>query len=270
MKEVWIPSPHYSSSRGPYNVLAFHTTEGAMTIESLGSWFQNPSAGCSSHHGADQYKAQTLGAYVYENHKAWTQANANPWCISLEMCAYASWSTSTWMSKPILLDNAAMWLRYCVDKYNIPWTKLNNSQAQSGTSRGICQHVNFGSMGSNHHDAGSGFPIDEVIKRAKAGTSGGGGGSAPQEGSPFMSASVAYYQGKAYYAYVDGNGRVCVNGGAIDPDQSGARSGAGIDINPDNGRKTVVYTNGAGKVCIYEQAAGSNDWSWADKGWTAK
>lgn len=175
INEKWIPSQHYSSSRGPYNVAVFHTTEGAMTIEALGSWFQNPSAGCSSHHGADQYSANLLGAYVYESSKAWTQASANPWCLSLEMCAYASWSESTWMSKPVLLDNAADWLRYICGKYAIPYTLLSDSQAQSGNYKGICQHVDFGSMGSGHHDAGSGFPIQHVINLAKSGS----GGSAP-------------------------------------------------------------------------------------------
>lgn len=175
IKELWIPSPHYSSSRGPYNVLAFHTTEGAMKIRDLGAWFQNPGAQCSSHHGADNYDAGLLGAYVYENHKAWTQGNANSFTLSIELCAYASWSTSTWMGKNTLLNNAADWLRYMCDKYKIPYTKLSNSQAQSGNVKGIAQHVNFGSMGSGHVDCGSGFPIDEVIKRAK----GGSGGSAP-------------------------------------------------------------------------------------------
>lgn len=170
IKEKWMPSPHFSGSRGPVNVLAFHTTEGAMTIEALGNWFANPSAKCSSHHGADNSSAGLLGAYVYENNTAWTQGNANSWCISLEMCAYASWSRSTWLGKPTLLNNSADWLRYLVDKYKIPWTVLSNSQAQSGTVKGICQHVNFGAMGSSHHDAGAGFPLDEVIKRAKGGS----------------------------------------------------------------------------------------------------
>jgi hypothetical protein len=269
IKEKWMPSPNYSVSRGPYNVLAFHTTEGAMTIESLGSWFAQSSAGCSSHHGADNSSAGLLGAYVYENNKAWTQGSANGYTLSIELCAYASWSTSTWMGKNVLLNNAADWLRYMVDKYKIPYTKLSNSQAQAGNVKGICQHVNFGSMGSGHHDCGSGFPIDEVIKRAK-GSSPSPSPTPPASGDEFVSASVAIYQGKQFFAYVDQQGRVCVNGGAIDSGQTGARSGAGIVIDQSTGKKTVTYTNGGGKVCVYEQVVGSNAWSWADKGWNAK
>ncbi len=260
IKEKWMPSPHYSSSRGPYNVIAFHTTEGAMTIESLGSWFANPSAGCSSHHGADNTSAGLLGAYVYENHKAWTQGNANNYCLSLEMCAYASWSTSTWMGKNVLLNNAADWLRYMCDKYKIPYTKLSNSQAQSGTVKGICQHVNFGSMGSGHHDCGSGFPMDEVIKRAKGGSSGGGSTPAPT-GGLLVSSAIAFYEGKEYYAYIRPDGKVCMNGGVVDPG-SNAKSGVGLDINQASGRKVITYTNQGGKLCKYTQDPGGK-WAWA-------
>ena len=85
-----------------------------------------------------------------------------------------------------------------------------------------------------------------------------------------MSSSVAFYQGKAYYAYVDQQGRVCVNGGTVDPN-SKARSGAGIAIDQDSGKKTVSYTaESTGQICIYEQQPGSTNWGWANKGWPAK
>ena len=56
IQEIWMPSPHYSTSRGAYNKAVLHTTEGAMKIRDLGAWFANPSAQCSSHHGADNYE----------------------------------------------------------------------------------------------------------------------------------------------------------------------------------------------------------------------
>jgi hypothetical protein len=267
IREVWIPSQHYSTSRSGYNKIVLHTTEGAMKIRDLGAWFQNPSAGCSSHHGADNYERGVFGAYVYENHKAWTQGNANPYCLSLEMCAYASWSRDTWLnSKDTLLDNAAEWIRYCVDKYNVPWTVLSNAQAQDPGVRGICQHVNFGSWGSGHHDAGSGFPMDEVIKRAKGGSSGG----ATTSGGILVSSAVAFdpRNGAQIIAYIAPNGNVCVNGGVVDPD-SNAKSGLGLAIS-ESGRKVITFTNQSGKVCTYVQDAGSNEWGWANKNWNAK
>jgi hypothetical protein len=266
LSEVWLPSPNYSSSRGPCNVAVFHTTEGAMKIRDLGAWFAQPSAQCSSHHGADNYERGVFGAYVYENCKAWTQASANPWCLSIELCAYASWSRSTWLNdKAVLVDNAAEWLAYICGKYGIPYTLLSSSQAQSGTVKGICQHVNFGSMGSGHHDCGDGFPIDVVLDKAR-----GGAAAAPSTGGILVSSDIAYdpTTGKQVIAYIDQDGHVRCNGGLVDPD-SNARSGVGLAIS-DSGRKVITYTNAGGKLCTYEQGPGSSEWGWADKGWTAK
>ena len=266
LNEVWIASPNYTSSRGPYNKLAFHTTEGAMKIRDLGAWFAQSAAACSSHHGADNYERGVFGAYVYESNKAWTQGNANPYCLSIELCAYASWSRSTWLnSKGVLVDNAAQWLRYMVDKYKVPWTLLSNAQAQDPDIKGICQHVNFGSWGSGHSDCGSGFPVDVVVDKARK----WGGGSTPDSGGILVSSDVTFYQGKEYFAYINPEGRICVNGGVVDPG-SNARSGVGLAIDPDSGKKVVTYTNTSGRLCQYEQVAGNNKWAWVDLKQNAK
>jgi hypothetical protein len=143
-----------------------------MRIGDLGAWFQNPSAQCSSHHGADNYEPSVFGAYVYENYGAWTQGNANPYCLSIELCGYAEWSRSEWLNNyPVLVDNAAEWLRYVVDKYNIPWVLLNDSEAQDPNRRGIVQHVNLGNWGSGHWDCGRDtFPIDVILEKAMSGS----------------------------------------------------------------------------------------------------
>jgi len=266
IREKWMPSPHYSSSRGPYNKAVFHTTQGAMTIEALGNWFANPSAQCSSHHGADQYSSGLFGAYVYESNKAWTQGNANPYCLSIELCAYAEWSRSTWLGKPILIDNAAEWLRYIVDKYSIPWTILSSSQAQDPNVRGICQHRDFGSWGSGHSDAGNGFPLDVVIDKAKKW---GGGGAAPSEGGRIgeMASSAFDSAGRRWCVMVREDGKVCVlppgweDFTPIDPSQSGAYPGASITYVRDSDRLVVSYINGDRRFGSYERlAADGSPW----------
>lgn len=267
--EQWMPSPNYSASRGPYNVIALHTTEGAMDITSLGNWFAQSSAQCSSHHGADN-RGSVFGAYVREDHKAWTQASANPWCLSLEMCAYAKWSGDYWLStQQQLLRNAADWIAYLAGKYGIPITPLTDSQAQSGTARGVCQHVNFGSMGSGHSDCGSGFPMAQVLDWARA------GGTTPAEEDNGMSASVKIWQGQRYYACVWSNGNVNYRGPdtggkwqATDPN-SNAKSGAAIDIGED-GTVVITYTNQSGHVCTYTRQPGGGSWGWADLGGDAR
>jgi N-acetylmuramoyl-L-alanine amidase len=276
LKEKWIPSPHYSTGRAAYNKAVLHTTEGAQTIESLGSWFQNPSAQCSSHHGADNKVRGMFGAYVYENNVAWTQGNANGYCVSIELCtpsgAAANWSRSYWLNnQDTLLRNAAEWLAYVCGKYQIPLTILNSSQAQNASVRGVCQHMNLGTWGSNHNDCGGGFPIDQVVAWAQQ----GGGGSQPSpepEVDPGVAVSVAFDKdGLAWYAAIGTDGGVYhaapAGGGwrKCDPAQTGAKSGAGIAI-ADDGRVVVSYTNGSNAACTYTRNPANGSWSWASLG----
>lgn len=174
IQEQWIPSPHFSSGDPQKVKGAFHTTQGAETIGSLGSWFQNPAAQCSSHFGADAFTT-VFGAYVSETDTAWTQGGMNGLCESIELCGYAEWSRDTWLgSKHLLTENAGRWMRYIHDKYKIPLTWLNSSASQDSWSKGFCQHVDFGQKGSGHWDCGDGFPTDKVLEIAKS-----GGGSTP-------------------------------------------------------------------------------------------
>jgi hypothetical protein len=211
---------------------------------------------------------------VYENHKAWTQGNGNPVCLSLEQCtpsgAASNWSRQTWLSKNILIDNAAEWMHYMAEKYKLPYKWLNNSETQDTWTKGFTEHINGSSAWSGHHDCGDGFPNDVVMDKAKAFSGGGGAGSAPpSSGGILVSSDVAFYQGKPYFAYISTNGNVCVNGGVVDPG-SNAKSGLGIDIDPDTGKKVISYTNQSNKLCVYEQAPGSNTWTWTNKEWNAK
>jgi len=168
----WIASPNYSSRGGAtVRLIVLHTAEGATTIESLGSWFANPSADVSSHTGIDD-KAGVIGEYVKRGNKAWTAANANPVAVQTELCAFAKWSTAEWNKHPNMLDNCARWIAEEADAFGIPITKLSPSQAQ-GSGRGVCQHNDLGSWGGGHWDCGDGFPIDSVLSKAQSYLSGG-------------------------------------------------------------------------------------------------
>jgi hypothetical protein len=175
LKRKWIGSPNYSSRGGAgVRLIVLHTAEGATTIESLGNFFAQSSSGVSSHCGADD-KANTVGEYVKRGNKAWTAANANPVAVQLELCGFASWSTSTWKnSHAEMLRNCAKWIAEESKKFGIPITKLSSSQAQ-GSGRGVCQHKDLGSWGGSHHDCGGGFPMDFVLDLARDYAGGGGG-----------------------------------------------------------------------------------------------
>jgi hypothetical protein len=103
---------------------------------------------------------------VKRGNKAWTASNANPVSVQTELCAFAKWSHDEWMRHPNMLENCARWIAEEADYFDLPITKLNDSQAQ-GSGRGVCQHENLGSWGGGHWDCGSGFPIDYVLDMAR-------------------------------------------------------------------------------------------------------
>ncbi|HKB39858.1 MAG TPA: N-acetylmuramoyl-L-alanine amidase [Gemmataceae bacterium] len=161
-----FPSPNYSSRGGAkVRLIVIHTAEGATTIESLGSYFANPSVDASSHVGIDD-KLGVVGEYVKRDGKAWTQASANPVCISVELCGFAKWSASEWNKHPNMLENCARWIAEEARQFGIPITKLTASQAQ-GSGKGVCQHADLGAWGGGHWDCGNAFPLDSVLDRAK-------------------------------------------------------------------------------------------------------
>lgn len=181
LTRVAMPSPFFGS-RGSSSVrlIVLHATEGAQTIEALGSWFQNPSARVSSHTGIDNAQAGRIGEYVQRSGSAWTAASANPVSIQTELCtpsgASAGWSVADWNARPVMLANTAAWIAEEAAFYGIPIVRLTPSQAQSG-GRGVCQHSDLGAWGGNHSDLGPNFPIDQVIAQAA-------GGSAPAPAPP--------------------------------------------------------------------------------------
>jgi N-acetyl-anhydromuramyl-L-alanine amidase AmpD len=182
LNRIWIASPNYSS-RGGANVrlLVVHTAEGSRTIESLGSFFANPSSQVSSHTGADD-KPNTVGEYVSRPNKAWTQGNANPVAASIELCGVAAWSTAEWENQhPTMLANCAAWLAEEAAAFGVPLVKLSPADAQ-GNGRGVCAHSDLGAWGGNHSDPGNGFPWARVM--AEAGGQPSPGPTPPQPGAP--------------------------------------------------------------------------------------
>jgi N-acetylmuramoyl-L-alanine amidase/Putative peptidoglycan binding domain len=177
LKRVSIPSPNYSSRGGsPVRLIVLHTTEGARTYQDLGAFFGRSSAQASSHVGIDD-TAGVVGEYVAGSQKAWTQAKANPYSVSAEMCAFAKWAPSDWEKHPNMLKNAAAWVAEEAKAFGIPIVRLTAAQAQGG-GRGICQHYDLGAAGGGHWDCGPGFPMDRVLEMAK------GGGASPSGAQP--------------------------------------------------------------------------------------
>jgi hypothetical protein len=200
LNRVPIPSPNYSNRGGAaVRLLVLHTAEGARTIESLGSFFQNPGSGVSSHTGADD-KVNTVGEFVQRPQKAWTASNANPVACQIEMCAFAAWDNAEWHRHPNMLQNVASWLSEEAAAFGIPLTLLNPQQAQGG-GRGVCQHRDLGSWGGNHSDCGNGFPVSEVLAMA-----GGQPGPAPGPTPPPTTGTAPPFPGTNLVNFTSGHG----------------------------------------------------------------
>jgi hypothetical protein len=218
LHRVAIPSPNYSNRGGAgVRLIVLHTAEGARTIESLGSFFANPSAGVSSHAGIDD-KAGTIGVYVRRGDKAWTQGDANPVAVSAELCAFAAWDAAEWHRHEAMLENAAAWIAEESAAFGIPIRELTPAEAQ-GTGAGVCQHIDLGSWGGGHVDCGPAFPLDHVLELARGGAS----APAPRRKGRNMIASTD--TGNGYWTVtsdgaVGAFGDAEYHGGAFDFDES--------------------------------------------------
>lgn len=171
LKRVAIPSPNYSSRGGSaVRLIVLHTAEGAANFRDLGSYFSNPASQVSSHVGIDDTPNE-IGEYVEPvSGKAWTAANANPYSVQAELCAFADWSSATWSSHQQMLDNTSAWIAEEAARFDIPIVGLTDAQAQDGSSKGVCQHASLGSAGGGHWDCGPAFPMAAVLATAAGGT----------------------------------------------------------------------------------------------------
>jgi len=169
----WRPSPNYNTSGGSKRLLVIHTTEGFTGnngMYDLAAYFAGP-VGASSDVGIDNFHPGRIVEMVAPQNNAWTQCNYNSHtAASVEQCAYASWSRSTWLNdKEQLLRNTAAWLAEESARFGIPLTELDSSASQ-GSGCGVTYHSRLGSSGCGHSDPGSGYPLDVVLDWARGGT----------------------------------------------------------------------------------------------------
>jgi N-acetyl-anhydromuramyl-L-alanine amidase AmpD len=161
--EVTVSVRNQSSRNGVKpRIIVLHSTEsherpGVEDLVGLGRWFDNPAAQASSHVANDGEGNDAR--YVPDERKAWTQAGANSYALSIEQIGFARETREEWLKQPGQLNNTARWIAYWSSKYDIPIVE--------STEHGVCQHSDLGAMGGGHHDCGPGYPLDIVLKLAK-------------------------------------------------------------------------------------------------------
>jgi hypothetical protein len=163
-------------------LLVLHTAEGSTSYQSLGAFFANPASEVSSHVGIDDTPG-VIGEYVAADRKAWTAANANPYSVQAELCAFAAWSPAEWDAHGVMLENTAAWVAEECSRFGIPVRRLSAAEAQGGAT-GVCQHVDLGAAGGGHWDCGPSFPMGRVVEMAGGVDTGGPAPSQPAPGGP--------------------------------------------------------------------------------------
>jgi hypothetical protein len=151
---------HYSSREGGrIHLLVLHTTEGSGSLEQLRGIFEGEEA--SSHYGITA--GGEIGQFVRDEHKAWTQCNFNPVCLSAEQIGFAEFSREHWFrERHAQLEASAVFLAYGHVHYGVP---LRPGQVSGGgiIHDGVVQHSDLGLIGCGHSDCGPGYPEGYVI-----------------------------------------------------------------------------------------------------------
>lgn len=242
LRRDWIASPNHSDRYGgAVRLIIIHTAEGALTYQSLGSYFSSPSAEVSSHVGVDDSPG-VVGEYVAPGRAAWTAGDANGYAVQAELCAFAGWDAAEWARHPVILENCARWVAEEAERFGIPLVRSSD--------RGVCGHVDVSGQGG-HWDPGPAFPMDHVIQMAQT-IAGGGSPSAPAAEEERDDSMVATDEvtGGQWVAYPDGAvhtvGDAPFLGAANDPGL-GAEDRRCIGIAPYEDGYVLVMEFGSGE-----------------------
>ena len=158
-----IPSPNYGGSRGTVIWIIVHTAEGALTVDSLGSFFASKSSGVSSHVGIDDHE---IVQYVPYSGQAWTARSANPYADQAELCGFAAWTRAEWLTHTGMLENTAQWIADRCQARGVPAVKIGPNDV-AARKPGVIGHVDItnGLHDGTHTDPGTSFPWDVVMAR---------------------------------------------------------------------------------------------------------
>ncbi|MFC9786424.1 N-acetylmuramoyl-L-alanine amidase [Rhodococcus sp. NPDC127528] len=157
-----------SGVRPTTQFLAIHTSEGALTIESLLAWCADKNRGASYNTMIDrQGRTGRCNDDQYAPWAAGWTGNARGWHVCL--LGFAAQSRGEWLSYTGQLDRLADMLAFYCRKYQIPAVWLTAADVRAG-KRGICGHAEISEAWRevNHTDPGPNFPKDVLIAKVAA------------------------------------------------------------------------------------------------------
>jgi hypothetical protein len=157
-----------SSARGtrPVTLAAVHTAEGARRARDLLAYYDDHPV--SSHAIADA--DELIDNIVPYSRASWTLRSGNPISDNLEICGFARWNRSQWLSTYTvdgcknprqMLRNVAKWVYRRAKARGLPLRRLTHAQIRAG-AKGVIMHHDW-TLAMNdgtHWDTGPGFPFD--------------------------------------------------------------------------------------------------------------
>jgi hypothetical protein len=143
-----------------------HSTE-SPSARSSARYFQDPSSG-----GSTQIVLGEDGCYrsVEDLRIPAGAPGANQDGLHVEVAGYAKWTREQWLQNaPVALEALPGVLRAWSDAYGIPLRHVDAAGLLRG-ERGVTTHADVTkaySKGEGHWDPGSGFPLEDVLARAR-------------------------------------------------------------------------------------------------------
>ena len=163
-------SPKNGGSNGgrrATNQIVIHTQEGNGTAVGLAEFCANN--GVSYNLIVDAVDTILL---VDEDEGPWAAMEANN--VAVHICGagtFANWSRGDWLGRDAMLWRMARVASWLSQTYGIPLVRVGATTYAPGNwpnARGVCGHVSYGSRGGGHYDPGTGFPWDDLLKRAQS------------------------------------------------------------------------------------------------------
>lgn len=141
--------------------------QGDTAAEALGRLSCSRAYGASPHFGIDD---DSLQQYLPITVVGWHAQGANTCTIGIEQAGYARWSREQWLNHSGTLDRTAWLLARLSKQTGIPLAYVDAAGLRKGT-RGISTHADVTkaySIAGGHVDPGKNYPMDWVLKRARA------------------------------------------------------------------------------------------------------
>lgn len=167
---AYYPARLVGGKRSPSSLkwIVIHSTESASARGSA-EYFQSPTSG-----GSTNLLVGEDGCYrsVDDLRIPAGAPGANEKGLHVEVAGYAKWTRDQWyQNAPGALDKLVAVLSHWSDAYGIPLRHVDAEGLRRG-DMGVTTHADVTrafSGGAGHTDPGKGFPLDDVLERARGG-----------------------------------------------------------------------------------------------------